>query len=647
MCGILGGYHLQQQPLDVESSTVEAMRDRMTSRGPDGAGLWREKHVVLAHRRLAIRDLQHGAQPWRSADGQVSLTYNGELYHTTQLKQELQQRGFVQQTECDTELLMQAYQAWGVDALQKLEGMYAFGLYDQSRNRLLLARDPFGIKPLYYTQLGNEFWFASTVDALLRHPKASREPDLAVLNHYLATLRMTLGNRTAYNGIHQLLPGQMLLIQNGEVLHRTFWEYPEQQVEIHPQDLVDEFEQQLSQSTQDHTISDVPVGMFLSSGLDSQSMAHLLEQTVPPMASRCVTGELNTAEQASLEFESSTASQIDETSIASQTAQKLNWSHDNVRVGSGEYLDRWIQLVRQTQLPATTPSDVLIESMAEQIAPQASVVLSGEGADELLYGYGVQHWSGVDFETLQSIQRGADQFSLPSRRKQFLNSYLSSYGRCDMNSLTDQYFQLNSLVPQAVRQMLWATENESHEHWEHQLWREYAQVLDEGQGRAVDRMGRLLHRMNLGMLLERLDRTTMQHSIEARVPFVHKTLVDFVFQVPFEQRISPYDPNGFSVSAIEAQQHNLLQTKKPLRQLAGKYLPTPQIHQPKQSFPTPVSIWMKTTWRQWSREKLQESPFLNSIFRRQPLQELAGNIAAGGMWLWPLMNLAIWGEQFS
>ena len=206
MCGILGIIAPRGRSISVGRERVVAMRDSMTARGPDDAGLLMRGNVALAHRRLAIRDLSAGSQPIVSEDGQTAIVYNGELYNDRELRTELQQLGVKFQTRCDTETLLAAWTMWGVDCLQKLQGMFAFGVYDFAENRLYLVRDRFGVKPLFFAEAAGELVFASTVAAVLQHPHVLRQPNWSTISHYLTTFRTTMGRETMFRGVRQLRP---------------------------------------------------------------------------------------------------------------------------------------------------------------------------------------------------------------------------------------------------------------------------------------------------------------------------------------------------------------------------------------------------------------------------------------------------------
>ncbi len=207
MCGILGLVGPLGQGIPARDAEILAMRDAMSERGPDDAGFFRRENVAFAHRLLSIRDLQSGRQPWVSQEANCVLVYNGELYNDRELRQELVALGHrFRSRSCDTEVILAAYQEWGTDCLSRFRGMFAFGIYDFTRRQLFLARDRFGVKPLFFTMVGNTLVFASSVAAILRHPHISKSPNWPAVSHYLTTFRITLGGRVCTRELGNCFP---------------------------------------------------------------------------------------------------------------------------------------------------------------------------------------------------------------------------------------------------------------------------------------------------------------------------------------------------------------------------------------------------------------------------------------------------------
>lgn len=646
MCGILGIIAPRGRSISVDRERLVAMRDTMTARGPDDAGLLIRGNVALAHRRLAIRDLSAGAQPIISEDGQTALVYNGELYNDHELRTELQQLGVKFQTRCDTETLLAAWRMWGGDCLQKLRGMFAFGVYDFAEERLFLVRDRFGVKPLFFAEASGELVFASTVGAVLEHPHIVRQPNWSTISHYLTTFRTTMGRETMFRGINQLRPAEYLdwNLHTGQLQIARYWNFPTRTtVDITFDEAADELESLLVDSTQSRLVSDVPVGMFLSGGVDSSMLASYVSQS---HGSRLL-GSCGGGEDASGD-----AGQDNDFSAAANCARQTGFEFDEVRVSSEKYLDCWNELVDDTSLPLTTPSDVIIHQLARRMKQDVGVVLGGEGADELLCGYALPHWSVEDFRLARLCAAGQWP-GQPSSERAFLKSLEATYGRCQFNSLVDHYFAANSLIPLAVKPQLLnedAWNAAGHDEamasfYQHEFATDSNSPIEDAAS-LVHSQSVVLHRLNLESLLGRLDTATMQASLEARVPYTDHRLVEFAFGLPSHFRIDvdPLEATPY-LAAAELDRRRTLRPKRLLRSVASRSLPPALAHRRKASFPTPVATWLSGPWQTWAQSRLLNSPFGRQAFRRETMIELASNVSAAGMWMWPILNLLAWGDS--
>src|SRR4051794_40156177 len=281
MCGIAGLVSLEGLPPDADAVATR-MRDVITHRGPDEAGLYCDGHAALAHRRLSIVDLSTGQQPLANEDGQVRVIFNGEIYNHAEIRRDLEQHGHQYRTQSDTETIVHAYEQWGDDAVDRFRGMFAFAIWDNRRRRLLLVRDRLGIKPLYWARVGSTLLFGSEVKALLASGLLATEANLAALPELLST-RYVSGAETMFAGVHKLLPGHMLAFEQGEVRVRQYWDIPTggEKLEVGSEKLratpdgaafVGRFRSLLEESVRLRLMSDVPLGMFLSGGIDSSAI---------------------------------------------------------------------------------------------------------------------------------------------------------------------------------------------------------------------------------------------------------------------------------------------------------------------------------------------------------------------------------------
>lgn len=634
MCGILGIVGAPGKPLDLPRSDVLSMRELMHARGPDASGEFFQHNVAFAHRRLAIRDLDGGSQPWVDATNRAVLVYNGELYNDVELRQELDALGVRFRSRCDTEVVLAAYMAWGRQCVERFDGMFAFGIYDFRDDSLFLARDRFGIKPLFLAEVDGTLAFASSIPALLRHPRIEKRPNLAAISHYLTTFRLALDRETCYSSILQLLPGETLLHYAGRTQIERYWEYPVREHDDLPyEDAVAQLSETLDNAVTRRLVSDVPVGMFLSGGVDSNTLACLVNRaTNDSFIGVCGGGN---TEPLSEDFEH-----------ARICADHVGFDYREVRLEAAEYLDRWRWMVEQYATPLATPSDVVIFEIAERLKRSVGVALGGEGADELLCGYSVQHWAGNDYEASRRLANGQWNNG-DAAAVQFRESMLGQYGRDRFQSEIDHYFALNSLVPISAKASLFQPAAWKEADEDMRMILSYQQHFDDlGAMPTTRKYQRLLHQVNLESLLARLDSATMLASLEARVPYTDHRLVEQMFRVPFQHKIdiSNLEPQPHLASA-QLDARGSLRSKRVLRDFAKQLMPDQLALRKKASFPTPVQAWFAGAWNEWARERLLSSPFAASIFQQQALSDLANNAPQAGMWLWPLLNIAMWGDR--
>lgn len=629
MCGILGLVNIDGARFE-DDATLLQLLETLALRGPDGKGHECRDHVGFGHHRLAIRDLEQGQQPWLSPDGECVLVYNGELYNDDELRRSL--RGsYSFRTQCDTEVIMAAYLKWGRACVTRLRGMFALGLYDFRDNKLWLVRDRFGIKPLYFARVGRQFVFASQIATIVAHPKFHKSPDWQTVSHYLSTTRLTLGARTVYEGLQQLEPAQELTLSEDRVELRRYWDYPQSRSQVTYDDAVDQLQEGLMEAVTCRMTSDVPVGLFLSGGVDSSTIASLVHQQHGSCYATCATTQLDGRNEA---HESD-----DELNFALDCAREVETELEPVRLDQRHYKRRWLKLLAQHRTPLTTPSDVLIYEIARAAKQHVGVVLGGEGSDELLCGYEIPHWSGHDYDAAHALQSGGGNASM-------LKSIVKQYGRSRFASESDHYFALNSLLPTHQKHRILNPSIVDTIENDLVMYSHYQQLYDDcGDFPTVEKNAVLLHRTNLESLLARLDASTMATGLEARVPFTDHLLVEQMFQLPFHYRIDvAHQPASYSFASAELAAGGFLRPKRILRTVARRFLPSRLADRKKASFPTGVQQWFQRDWVGWVSQYLAKSPFASFFLADGFREELVRVPALAGMWLWPIMNLSLWGD---
>ncbi|MGV6813943.1 MAG: asparagine synthase (glutamine-hydrolyzing), partial [Phycisphaerales bacterium] len=376
MCGIAAILNLDGHDSSLSPQLIERMRDRLTHRGPDDSGLWQGPVGSVAHRRLAVIDPSAaGHQPMVSADGRYLLAYNGELYNDHDLRSELASLGHRFGTSCDTETLLAALIQWRNQAIDKLRGMYAFVFVDTTERAAILARDPMGIKPLYHSTIatpnGRQLIVASEISSILEHPQVDRKPDPITLSGYLSSIRTVLGERTMYQDVSTLQPGDwvsMSLDEPARTAVENWWS-------IASRDPTQSVRQTIEDSVHRHLRTDVPMCTLLSGGLDSAITTLIASQSNPHLHTFCAGAKVDGFS--------------DDFKFASLLADRLGTQHHEVVVDQDGFLETWEWMIQQLGVPLSTPNEVAIYKVASALRDAGHVVaLSGEGADELFGGYG-------------------------------------------------------------------------------------------------------------------------------------------------------------------------------------------------------------------------------------------------------------------
>ncbi|MDA8746396.1 asparagine synthase (glutamine-hydrolyzing) [Rubripirellula amarantea] len=616
MCGVLA-ILTNDQPITVDTHRIaHRMNNVMARRGPDGHGILARKNVLLAHRRLAIRDVNAGQQPMVTPDGRYAISYNGEIYNDTELRRDLTDVHDVRfQTRCDTETLLHAFRVWGKKCVDRVRGMFAFVAVDFQTGDVLIARDRCGVKPMFYTHVGNTLLVASSIAALLEHPDVPRRPNFRAISHYLSSFRLTLGRETMYEGIYQLESAQRMTVDARGERIETYWELPIEDATIKFEDAVDELAIGLDDSVSRRKVSDKPVGMLLSGGIDSASIAASMMQSGSGFFA-CGAGQ--------------------EAQNAEHTAETVGCEFAPVDATEYEYDRAWRELLDATRLPASTPSDAVILMLSKRLKEKVDVALGGEGADEMLCGYAAQHWAGEDFRR-HTTADSASSFRL---------RLTQGYGRDSFRSPVDMFLAGNTFLPSELKSHVF-----NNDAWKAaELDEKIECVYEDAAGKHVEedasrKIYRLIHRINLEGQLSRLDTATMHASLEGRVPFTDHILCEKMAKVSFDKHIRLRDGCDPDLTSKELAATHSLQTKRLLRVVAGERLPHEIVDRPKQSFPTPVFDWMGGVWSDRVKQTLASSAFLSEVIHPELLPQLIAAPQSAGVLLWPLMNLAHWGDQ--
>ena len=607
MCGICGRFNFDGRP--VRADEIAAMRDVMVHRGPDGQGLFVDGPVGLGHRRLSIIDLEGGHQPLSNEDGTVTVVFNGEIYNFGDLRPDLESRGHTLATRSDTEVIVHEYEEKGASCVDRFRGMFAFAIWDARKRELLLARDRLGVKPLYYLETGGSLYFASEIKSLLHGSGVSAEPDPRGLRRYL-TYRFPYGDSTLFRGVRQLPPGHVLIANAAGVKVRRYWDVPVRTTDTAPADAGERFLALLDEAVKLRMISDVPLGVFLSGGIDSSAVTALMARhtdRVKTFSIGFVPGEES------------------ELGWARKVADHCNADHHEFELGSADFFTLMQKLVWHHDEPMIFPASIPLYLLSRESKAAATVMLAGEGADEILAGYDgnvrAYHLARTASMVPRSLRAMAARLPLPRRA-----SAIAARAALDETDWITGGFQLgaDAAMGKACRLPLpLATQDDE------QLLEEIGFAGREGS--FLDRLLYFQLKTYLVALLMKQDKMSMAASIESRVPFLDHHVVGMAFSLP----------DGCKVRGTRG--------KHLLKEVSRQLVPQEIIDRPKRGFPVPIARWFGERNNPFlevllDAESLRDG-FLDAGFVRQRVSRfMAGE--QNSMELWAMLNLELWRREF-
>jgi len=641
MCAIIGvlGKNLPSQEQFIKA------RDTMTHRGPDDAGIYYapQEGIALGHRRLSIIDLSpEGRQPFFSNDGRYAIVFNGEIYNYQELKKELKNK-YPFKTKTDTEVLLAAYIQWGTKCLQKLNGMFAFAIWDRNKKELFCARDRLGIKPLYWSFYNGNFYFSSEIKGILGSSYIPRVLNKQSVLDYLS-YRYPLGENTFFENVHSFLPGHFVVIKKDQIPKlKKYWELP---VVVEKEDPGEDkvlkiTEELLKKTVKSHMISDVPVGAYLSGGLDSSVLVGLMANFSRKSVK---TFSIGFSEKG-----------FNELGHARLVAKHLKTDHHEILMNEGEYFNLLPEVIGYKDAPLHVPNEVPLYALSKELKKHVTVVLSGEGADELFGGYGRIFRSGDDFDAMRGTWSHKNFSSL---EKELLRVNLEKkYGDTQFKELVDLLlFQYPYTASQVTRVLLNGNIFPGEELV--LLRRDYIKSeLDKGVGLpSAEQYMYFFQRIHLLGILGRLDNSAMGASVEGRVPFVDHKVVEYVSALPISYKMrwkSEEDQNRAKTlnSNQISDEHDI--TKYLLRVIGRKFLPPEIVERKKLGFPVPLDKWVEGSMSKYAREILLSSSVrLSSILNKKNLEELLSDgvsptyaPALRGRDIWALLNLELWTRE--
>lgn len=631
MCGIAGLFDLTGSA-DFDRGLLRAMNQTQYHRGPDEGGEFLEPGVALAHRRLSIIDLSSGQQPMHSADGTVCVVYNGEIYNFMQLAQELKELGYQFRTRCDTEVILYAWQEWGEACVTHFRGMFAFALYDKKQQCLFLARDRLGIKPLFFSIIdGRTLAFGSELKVLKAHPGLPRQLEPQAVEDYF-TLGYIPEPKTIYQGVYKLNPGHTMLLQRGKPVpaQKEYWDIPFTPVDRgSEEELQAELFERLREAVEVRMVAEVPLGAFLSGGVDSSAVVAAMAQLQSEPVNTCAIG-----------FD---VPQYNETDFARQVALRYKTNHFE-RVVESDDFDLLDTLASLYDEPYADSSAIPTYRVCQLARERVVVALSGDGGDENLAGYRRYRWH-MNEERL----RGALPLGI---RKPVFGALGRLYPKLDWaprvfrakttfeslaRNSVEAYLHSVSITSEAQRQEMFSGALRS----QLQGYRAVETFNHHASRSPTDDPLSLIQYLDMktylvGDILTKVDRASMAHSLEVRVPLLDHKFVEWVSGLPVSDKLRGSEGKYILKKALEP------------------HLPHDVLYRPKMGFGVPLGKWFRGPLKNRLRESLLEGGLAQTgLFNHKYLERLVADHQSGrreySAPLWSLMmfQAAIADDEFT
>lgn len=620
MCGFAGLIHLNGEP--VSPVILKKMTDAIAHRGPDGEGQWIEGNVGIGHRRLAIIDLSPaGHQPMISRDHRYVLSYNGEIYNYREIRTELEVLGHWFSSQSDSEVVLNALAHWGPDALLKFNGMFGLALWDRKEKTLLLARDRYGIKPLYYARQNQFFAFGSEQKAITAQPSFKRELNKKALLEYF-TFQNIFTDQTLLEDIHLLPAGHYakMHVATGKWSQHQYWDYRfrEPDHKADKQEYVEELDRLFKQAVNRQLVGDVELGAYLSGGMDSGSIAAIAAQQFPYLKTFTCGFDLSSASGIELGF--------DERTKAEAMSARFKTEHYEMVLKAGDMERCLPKLAWHLEEPRVGQS--YPNFYAAKLASKfVKVVLSGSGGDELFGGYPWRYYRGANSQSFEH----------------YIDDYYLYWQRLASNSELKKMF-----AP------IWADVDKV---WTRDIFRDVFATHDNKLERPEDYINHSLYfeaKTFLHGLFVVEDKLSMAHSLESRVPFMDNDLVDFAMQCPVNLklnnladvvRINENEPGNKSGRYFQRTNDG----KQLLRDVMSRYIPSEMTQGQKQGFSSPDASWFKGESIEFVKRKLlTDNPRIYEYLNADSVRELIHQHLDGHenrrLLIWSLLNLDAWLE---
>ena len=605
MCGICGFTgHLENK-----EDNLTNMMNRIIHRGPDSAGQHIDEQVAMGFRRLSIIDLDHGSQPMYNEDKSIVITFNGEIYNHALLREELISKGHVFTNHADTEVLVHAYEEYGVEMLNKLRGMFAFVIWDSNKQEIFGARDYFGIKPFYYANVDGNLVYGSEIKSILEYPGYKKEINETALENYL-TFQYSVLPETFFKGIYKLMPSHYFIFKDGKMdIQRYFEPKFEADETATMEDWVERIDAVMQNSIEAHKVSDVEVGSFLSSGVDSSYVA----------------ASFHGDKTFTVGFDYEKYNEID---YAKALSEKIEIDNYSKLISDEEYWDILPKIQYHMDEPLADPSAIALYFVSQTAAKHVKVSMSGEGADEFFGGYNIYH-EPFSLAPMKKIPKPIRK-ALAGVAKAIPFKFKGKNFLIRASKDVEERFIGNAFMfTEAERERILKNPTGNYPHME--LTKPfYDKVADKDD---VTKMQYIdMHFWLIGDILLKADKMSMANSLEVRVPFLDKEVFDVARRIPTRYKVT--DKN----------------TKVAMREAAHRYLPDMVAEKKKLGFPVPIRIWLKEDKYYNIVKEAFTSEAAGQFFKTEEIVKLLDEHRAGkednSRRIWTIFMFLIWYKQF-
>ncbi len=608
MCGFTGFTNFIKD----DGTVLEKMMNRIVHRGPDSAGKFIDEDVALGFRRLSIIDLAEGDQPMFNEDRSLVLVFNGEIYNFKDLRAELIEAGHTFANNSDSEVLLHGFEEWGEDMVKRLRGMFAFVIFNRADKSLFAARDMFGIKPFYYTFMGESFIFGSEIKSFLDHPDFKKELNEDALGHYLS-FQYSPTEETFFKNVYKLPPAHYFTFKNGEMKTTRYWRPEFNETLGVLEYFADITDETVRESVAAHKIADVEVGSFLSSGIDSSYIAEAA----------------NVDKTFTVGFESPDGDRYNEIHYAKEFAKCIDVENIDKVITPEEYWGTFPKIQYHMDEPLADPAAIALYFVSKLASEHVKVVMSGEGADELFGGYRIYQepitltlYDKLPFAIRRIIGKICEKLPqkhginyLVRRGKTIEERFIGNakiFSRKERNDILKSEMARNAVEPKVLCDKF------------------YNEVKDKD---AVTKMQYLdIHMWLMGDILLKADKTSMANSLELRVPFLDKKVMEFAQTIPLKCRVSTET------------------TKLALRKAAEKTLPQRTAKKDKLGFPVPIRVWLKQDEYYNIVKEAFTSEIAEKYFNTEKLVALLDTHKSGkadvSRKIWTVFTFLVWYKQF-